>query len=451
MSRLIERAHRASKRFDDDARHPVVVEFAGVPKAGKSSTIGQVAAFFKRCGFRVKVVIERASVCPIRDKKHMNFNVWTACTTLSQLLELTQDPPKADEPQIIILDRGIFDTLCWLSMMERLSRIRPEERKKIEEFLLIDDWRKRISGVIVMTAMPSDSMDRERGQLPVPNTSGSIMNTEILEQIRKTTDKTAEKYKNAFRIFSVNTSSKAFRGSLQKTCEAIADQMLNWIEEHLREDILHVPKNLLASCFGECISLKGQKAAAVCGLFQEKGKFLSREEVEQDEALVQALPVVVVRNKSGDVLRLRRRERTVDNPLHQKLVLWAGGHVRHEDKQNGDAILRATLRELHEELRLDVTERSLTLLGAIYINGNGKTARHVAIVYEWRAESDDVAVSLSSAEFFERQGTSLSGRFVNINDLVKEVENDKITEPWSVEIVRELLSDTATKVAPELF
>lgn len=449
--RLVERARKASARYDQRARRPLVVEFAGVPKAGKTSTIGQIAAFFKRCGFRVEVVIERASVCPIRDKKHANFNIWTACTTLAQLLERTQDPPQADDPQILILDRGLFDSLCWLSMMARLSRIRQKERKTVESFLLIDDWCKRISGVVVMSASPDDSMARERGHLPVPGAGGSIMNTKVLEQMCKTTAEVSEKHKKVFRIISVDTSSKSLRDNPQKTCEVIADQMLNWVEEHLREDILYVHKDMLVSCFGKKVSLRGKQAECVRKLFQEKGKFQPREVVEQDESLVQALPVVVVRNKTGDVLRLRRRERTDDNPLHEKLVLWAGGHVRYEDSHNGEAILHAAHRELHEELRLEVEEDRLALLGAVYVDANGKTARHVAVVFEWRAESDDVAVSLSSAEFFERRGTSLSGKFVKIDDLVREVEDGTMTEPWSIEIVRELLPDTMTRVAHHLF
>ena len=54
---LIRRAREALVRFDHQARKPIVVEFAGCPKAGKTSTIGQVAAFFKRTGFKVEVVI----------------------------------------------------------------------------------------------------------------------------------------------------------------------------------------------------------------------------------------------------------------------------------------------------------------------------------------------------------------------------------------------------------
>jgi predicted ATPase len=128
-SELQIRAEAAAKKFQIDARRPVVIEFAGVPKAGKTSTIAQIQNFLKRCGFRVQVVIERASVCPIRDKKHFTFNIWTAATTLSQILQQTQEPPRAEDPQILILDRGLFDSVTWLTMMDKLSRIRSEDRR----------------------------------------------------------------------------------------------------------------------------------------------------------------------------------------------------------------------------------------------------------------------------------------------------------------------------------
>src|SRR5579864_9222371 len=123
------RAERAAERFTTSARKPIVIEFAGVPKAGKTSTLNQVQAFLKRCGFRTQIVVERASVCPIRDKKHSNFNVWTVCTTLAQILEKTQDPPRLGDPDILILDRGLFDAICWMTMMERLARIRRTDRE----------------------------------------------------------------------------------------------------------------------------------------------------------------------------------------------------------------------------------------------------------------------------------------------------------------------------------
>src|SRR5216684_8247444 len=201
------RAENLARDFKKKGRKPVVIEFAGTPKAGKTTTLSALHAFLKRCGFKVEVVVERASVCPIRDKKHSNFNVWTACTTLAQILEKTQIPPRPDDPEILILDRGLFDSIAWLEMMERLARIRREERETAERFLLLPDWRKRISGVVVMLASPTDAMQREQGDLPVEGASGSIMNEAVLQQFKTNAQEACSRLAKFFRVFEVNTSS----------------------------------------------------------------------------------------------------------------------------------------------------------------------------------------------------------------------------------------------------
>ena len=73
MENLQERAERLAEQFTEKARKPLVIEFAGVPKAGKTTTLSHVQTFLKRCGFHTDVVIERASECPIRDKTAREF------------------------------------------------------------------------------------------------------------------------------------------------------------------------------------------------------------------------------------------------------------------------------------------------------------------------------------------------------------------------------------------
>jgi predicted NUDIX family phosphoesterase len=445
-SELQERAEEILQRFHL-ARRPIVLEFAGTPKAGKTTTISQIQAFLKRCGFRVKVVVERASVCPIRDKKHANFNVWTASTTLAQILEYTQEPPGPEDPQVLILDRGIFDSICWLRFMDRLSRIRTEDRKRIEDFLFIDDWRKRLTGVVVMMTTPKEALRREQGYLPV-ETSGSIMNEEVLTQLLATTRECVEQLRTKFRLFEVSTTVNS---NPKKTAEKVAGIVLDLVNDQLAEKILHTDLARVAAVFATRTTVMASDALKVIDLFKEGGKFASRDLVEGDASSVQALPVVVVRNKSGEVLRLRRREKDDSSSLHHKLVIWAGGHVREEDAHNGEPIRLAAQRELQEELRLSVEGDELQLLGAVYVNAGSRASRHVALVFEWRAETDDVAVTLSTAEFFERRGTSLSGKFVGLDLLAQDIDSGEIKEPWSTEIIRQLLPGVVATNQGRLF
>lgn len=439
-SALQDRAERAAKLFPDTARKPIVIEFAGTPKAGKTSTIGHISTFLKRCGFKVEIVVERASVCPVKDKKHANFNVWTACTTLSQLIEKTQIPPRPDDPQILFLDRGIFDSICWLRLMEKLQRLRKQEKSMIENFLLIPDWRDKIAGVILMTASPVDSMQREQGVLPFINVFGSIMNESVLEQMTNVARETMNTLKNKFRVYEICTSNSDGKTGQQASVSKIADIIITIIEEHLREDVLHISKSIIKDFF-EKETIDCRVATELIDKFCKEGIYAPRKEVENNTSVVQALPIVVVRNASGQVLRLRRKERSENNPLHEKLVVWAGGHVRKEDSQHGNAILQCVVRELEEELRLRIDINHLKLLGAIYTELAPSSAKHIAIVYEWRSPSDDIEVVISNAEFFERRGTSLSGRFQAISDILCDIKNnDNKTEIWSEYIITKFLS-----------
>jgi len=333
--------------------------------------------------------------------------------------------------------------------MDRLSRLTTHDRETPEDSLLSEEWRRCINGVVLMIASPHDSLSREQGYLPLVGT-GSIMNTDVLTRMLETANECAERLKDMFRIHTINTSAPSTR-TPQKTCEAAVDFALQLVEDHLAEDFLSLPRKDVAAVFGARRCLGPADAAPLLEASRTAMVFRPREQVESDVQSVQPLPAVVVRNQRGDVLRLRRRARDPNNPLHEKLVIWAGGHVRKEDAVNHDPIPRCARRELAEELRLCVEPDELVFLGAIYCDTGGKTSKHFALVFEWRAPTDDVAVTLSSAEFFERRGTSVSGRFVPLNDLLVELAQGSEAEPWTEEILRSLLPNSGVALPDRLF
>ena len=83
----------------------------------------------------------------------------------------------------------------------------------------------------------------------------------------------------------------------------------------------------------------------------------------------------------------------------------------------------------------------MKLLGAVYDQKTTGVSKHVAIVYEWHATSDDVNVVLNATEFFERRGSSQSGRFIGLDDLLRCVNEDQVVESWSVKIAKNLLTN----------
>jgi len=291
-----------------------------------------------------------------------------------------------------------------------------------------------------MTASPDDSMAREKGDLPVEGAKGSIMNEKWLAKFRQTILSVCKRLEGQFRIYRVDTSQKGSSNDHKRTAEWAVGVVLDLISEQLEENILCAPKSEIAKLFSGKTCVTGRPASTIADYFLKHGSFVPRQEAETAKDLLQALPIVVVRARNGQVLQLRRREKSADNPLHERIVVWAGGHVRKEDATNGNSLIQGALREVYEELRLSLNPESLELMGAIYADLGGSTSKHVALVYQWQAPTDDVDIVLSGTEFFERRGTSLSGKFVQ----VKDVAEDKL-EPWSEIIVREML---ATGIAP---
>ncbi len=84
-AKLEERAKRLHSLLKYAPR-AFVVEFAGTPKSGKSTSVEAIRHFFSRYGFGVHVLAERAAVCPIPMKGHLFFNTWCATSMLAELL-----------------------------------------------------------------------------------------------------------------------------------------------------------------------------------------------------------------------------------------------------------------------------------------------------------------------------------------------------------------------------
>ncbi len=119
VARLEAEAATLRAQLDEGlAKRPLIVEFSGLPKAGKTRTISILELFLKRNGFKVDVFIERASIAPIRTKGHLNFNTWVSCASLQGMLEALSKP----ELDVFILDRGVFDALVWTHWLAQTGK-----------------------------------------------------------------------------------------------------------------------------------------------------------------------------------------------------------------------------------------------------------------------------------------------------------------------------------------
>ena len=395
-------------------RRPIVIEFCGSPKAGKTSCINALAMFLRRNNFKVKVLVERASVCPINSKYDPLFNIWTVCSAIAELSETISNSPK--EYDVVILDRGLFDALCWFEWQNSHNYLDKDSLSRISNFLTMKRWRAAIDLVLIFQASSGTSIDREYAAL-LTRKRGSIMREPILETYINAISIAFEKYKDKFRkveMFDTTTKdqntvsfevTKLILEILQSTtAEAVGHIPLSYFNGQEFTGVVDFSANVLPA--GECV------------------EFAARPIVENDESAVQPIPILVITNKSRThVLTAKKNKKAAreTSPEHNKTLLYFGGHTRLEDsfisgRRDILSVCRSALtRELKEETGIDFCPEEMEPIFLVWEKDNERSKKHLAICYVWDADPDSLQIRLDRNEF--AGGVAAMNTFLGINEL----------------------------------
>lgn len=208
---------------------PLLIEFAGTPKSGKTSCIESVRHFFHRMGFRVASPAEGASQrIPGHLKRDLTaFNAWNASYAMTQVIEITSQSDRFD---IGILDRGLFDTVAWFELLAGRGDIEREKADVVQQFVLLENWRGAIDVVALMQADPGDCMKRENRDKLVKK-AGQAMNPDFLAELNTVYDRVAEKYSDLFNLFlKIDTSHDT---PLKESAKTVVDLTLGIWESQM--------------------------------------------------------------------------------------------------------------------------------------------------------------------------------------------------------------------------
>ena len=384
------------------AKRPLIIEFSGSPKAGKTRSIAGLELFLKRNGIRVEVYTERASVSPIKSKGHLNFNVWVSCASLEGMLEALYK-----DIDVFILDRGLFDALVWNEWLYMTGKVTFEEARQVEDFFKMKRWLDLIDLIFVVRCDPKVSIEREYAD-QLTSKRGTIMAENTLQQFLQAIDRTVESHGNRFkRIVPIDTTDTKTREGVA----AIADEALKTFNGFLDESICVVP----AGAGGRLpkngfVSDKAMIASFLDAVTSQR-QFLQRSQAEQNAGYLQPIPCAMLRY-NNKLLVLKRKK--AGHPLHDTYALWAGGHVSRID-DGEDILINALNRELTEEVFIkEAFELNRNPIGLIRTNEDARASRHIGILYEIRLTSADVALALNQKEFRETRGSSMSGRLIEL-------------------------------------
>jgi len=417
-------------------RRPIVIEFCGSPKSGKSSCINSLSLFLRRNNFRTKVLTERASVCPVTDKYDPNFNIWTVCSAIAELVESLSNNSK--DYDVIILDRGIFDALCWFNWLKGNDSLDQASFDSLETFLVMSKWRAVIDLIYVFTATPEVSMEREYASL-LTRKLGSIMCDDALSSYKLCVEKMAVKYKSVFQGIEIyDTSFK----SLNDVNYHITEDILKIIRDNIAEKVGYFPKSDLSTDLPETFKFVDTNLAKVAL------KYRIRDSVEQDDNSVQPIPILIITNKERTkllVVKKNKKTTSKESPESDRLLVYLGGHTREEDSFGASdntmlSISKLSLRrEIKEETGLNyVPPSNEDNPLCIWTRDNERSKKHLAICYIMEVNFSRTKFKLDKNEFMSG-GNTKSGLILDITEIM---QREQELENWSKLILRDLFSVT---------
>lgn len=408
-------------------RRPLIVEFCGSPKSGKSTCINSLNSFLKRNSFKSKVLSEKASICPVKKKTSPNFNIWTFCSTLSDYLDLIQEDHGYD---IILIDRGIFDSLCWIQWLITDNKLSNEEMNIIESFITLKRWMKSVDMVYVFKASPDVSLQREYKHL-LTRKEGSIMNTEMLSKYYSAIDTTITKYESTFsKVLNYDTSSadqnQVNYDTTKAVLEGLKDLLIEKIAYFSSEDL---PRKLKSGI--NSFDLLNDLVLS----------YGDRDQIEKSNN-IQPIPVAVITSEDNKkVLVVKKNSESLESksPEKDKYITWIGGHVRREDSIKVDNIFdtfkNALEREIQEEIGIDFSLSNHSQQPFLVYTPNGaKSMKHLAVCFHIKM-NENTKLYFNSHELMDKTSNSKYGKFHEISLL--EFESDKF-EDWSIEIIKEV-------------
>jgi predicted NUDIX family phosphoesterase/thymidylate kinase len=407
--------------FTKASKRPFFVEFAGLPKTGKTTTAASLEKLLRRSGYKVSFIKEQAENCPIKDKSSVYFNIWNLNQTISNMLEAQEN-----NYQIVILDRGIFDSLIWFKWHQNTGRIAKDENIILKNYASF--WGKNnLPDVVFSLKAQLDLLIKREEQTQIFKKSGEIMNEQTLSQLHKASLSILQDYPDSFpNVFTINTGSS----SIQDTARNIAYTVLSNVEEFLDPEILVIPKQLLKDLGIDQTGFFGDDKLNRLFLDKmEKYKMVMRRSIaEKSSKYVQPIPVTYL-YKDDKMLLLQRIESNPTNRLHNKYLIWIGGHIWF--KNSPDCLIDTLKKEIREELSLKQLIKP-QFIGLAYDSSNIKSSRHIGIVYRSKIKNSAITEALSDRILHEGIYKSHHTSIVKTSDLTKFLNN---MESWSKSIL----------------
>lgn len=200
----------------------VVIEFAGMPKSGKTTVLDIVSHRIRRAGWAVADFHGGGRYAPVGKKDLASLNLYLAGSALQYVATIGADERP---PRFHLLDRGLNDRVIFSRALLSLGLLGGAHVDAVERLAGLPDVRSKVDLCFVFTTTSELSLQREHAnRLTVAD--GRIMNATRIEALRvaATTFSTETPNTENPQVIPIDTArlDGAVRATAQSALESIA-------------------------------------------------------------------------------------------------------------------------------------------------------------------------------------------------------------------------------------
>lgn len=137
-------------------KKPYVIEFLGMPRAGKTTQIKLLKRYFEKQGKKVHVISDRARAAKMKTPAEESV----AYDLVMFALGLEEYFKHKEFFDVILIDRGFNDGQIWFDIKGRLKEI--SRQRAVELKKTFDDYAPLVHKIICMMVDPQTAIDRHQ-------------------------------------------------------------------------------------------------------------------------------------------------------------------------------------------------------------------------------------------------------------------------------------------------
>jgi thymidylate kinase len=197
-------------------------EFAGMPKAGKTTLMETVAHFLQRIGYSIEGYHGDSRYSSIKMSPIADLNISLACNVVN--FTITAISLEKSEHKIYLLDKGLIDRCIFTDTLVRRGKVNIEDAEKLKAFLMLPRLLKKLDGVFILMTSPRIALKREYGEM-LPQPGREVMNADFLSD-----------------MYSIVLDD--YQGQLSSRINNV--RVIRTDKENEQETVAHVLKNILS-------------------------------------------------------------------------------------------------------------------------------------------------------------------------------------------------------------